>query len=210
MGKHGRRGWAETLSCKHGIDQLDETLSDFSKNSQAALIDHLLAHSVRTDGPFQLRSGAISDWYIDGRKTTYDGAGALLVGRAVLDLLPAAVSAVGGMTMGADPIAMATAVVAVQAGRPMKAFSIRKEPKDHGTGGRLVGPVGKGDAVAILEDTTTTGSALIEAIEVATTEGLTVVMAIALVDRSDGVVAESLKRRDIPYTAMVVPAQLGL
>lgn len=188
----------------------DTTLSDLSRISRTAVIDHLLAHSVRTDGPFTLISGEVSDWYIDARQTTFDGAGAIAVGQAIADLLPENVVGVGGMTMGADPMAVATAAVASQAGRPLKAFSIRKESKTHGTGGRLVGPLKRGDVVGILEDTTTTGSALIEAIDVATNEGLVVALAIALVDRSDGVVALRLVERGIPYTALVVPSQLGL
>lgn len=174
---------------------------------RAALIDHLLAHAVRTDGPFTLRSGEVSSWYIDARQTTFDGAGAACVGKAVAEALPGGVTAVGGLTMGADPIAVATAM---QATPPLKAFSIRKEAKDHGTGGRLVGPVGPGDVVAVLEDTTTTGGAIAEAVDVLRSESVTIACVIALVDRSAGAVARRLAAAGIPYTALVTPPDLGV
>ena len=104
----------------------------------------------------------------------------------MLEVLSDEVDAVGGMTMGADPIAVATALVAAEYGSSLVAFSIRKTEKDHGTGGRLVGPVQGGMRVAILEDTTTTGSAAVEAASYAIDQGLVVVQAIALVDRSSG------------------------
>lgn len=112
--------------------------------------------------------------------------------------------------MGADPIAVATALVATEQGRPMRAFSIRKAAKDHGTGGRLVGPVGSGDEVAILEDTTTTGGAAVEAVEVAMTAGLKIVQVLALVDRSGGAAATRFEKLGLPYQALVVPGDLGV
>lgn len=178
--------------------------------SRSALIEHLSVNALRTDGPFTLRSGQVSDWYLDARQTTLDGEGGWRVARAVLEVLSPEVDAVGGMTMGADPIAMATAMAAASDGRSLKAFSIRKEAKGHGVGGRLVGPVGPGTRVAILEDTTTTGGAFFEAFEVATEEGLTVVQAVTLVDRSEGAVAARFTALDLPYTALIVPEDLGV
>ena len=182
----------------------------FSDSPKQALIDHLRKHAVRTDGPFTLRSGETSSWYIDARQTTFDGAGASAVGAAVLEEVTDDVVAVGGMTMGADPIAVATALVGARVGRPLKSFSIRKEAKDHGVGGRLVGPVGAGDRVVALEDTTTTGSALAEAIEALRVEDVEVVKAVALVDRSGGVAAERMKSIEVEYVALVTPADLGV
>lgn len=184
-------------------------MSDFSKNL-VALRTHLRTHAVRTDGPFTLRSGEVSDWYIDARQTTLDGAGATLVGEAILDLLPASVDAIGGMTMGADPIAIATAVVANLGERRLAAFSVRKEAKDHGTGGRVVGPVHPGDLVAIVEDTTTTGGALAEAIVAVREFGLEVEMAISLVDRSSGKVAGAMADQGVRYRALFTPGDLGV
>lgn len=178
--------------------------------SRSALIEHLRIHGLRLDGPFTLRSGEISDWYLDARQTTFDGRGARLVGAAVLEVLSADVEAVGGMTMGADPIAIATAIVASEKGRPLRAFSIRKTEKSHGVGGRLVGPVSSGSRVAILEDTTTTGSAAGEATDVAESAGLIVSQAIALVDRSNGVARQRFAERGIDHVALVGPADLGV
>ena len=174
------------------------------------LVEHLRAHALRTDGPFTLRSGLVSDWYLDARLTTFDGPGGLLVARAVLGMLDDRVTALGGMTMGADPIAVASAVVAAQQGRPLRAFSVRKQAKDHGAGGRIVGPVAPGDRVAVLEDTTTTGGALLEAVEVVAAAGIDVVQAVVLVDRSGGAVAELLAGRGIPLAVAATPGDLGV
>ena len=167
-------------------------------------------HAVRTDGPFVLRSGETSDWYIDARQTTFSGEGARVVGAAVAAEVPDGATAVGGMTMGADPIAIATAMVASESGRSLAAFSIRKSAKDHGTGGRLVGPVASGDNVVALEDTTTTGSALVEAIDALLAEGVNVVRAIALVDRSNGAARARVEELGVPYIALTTPADLGV
>lgn len=183
---------------------------DFSEDPKKAVVAHLLAHSVRTDGPFVLRSGATSSWYLDARQTTFSGAGATAVGRAMLAEIPDDVSAVGGMTMGADPIAVSTAMAATAAGRQLDAFSIRKAEKDHGTGGRLVGPVSAGDAVVVLEDTTTTGSALAEAIEALRNEEVAVRKAVALVDRSGGAARTRIEGMDVPYVALIEPHDLGV
>lgn len=175
-----------------------------------SLIEHLRSHALRTDGPFTLRSGAVTSWYLDARQTTFSGDGAWLVGEAVLEVVDPAAQAIGGMTMGADPIAVATAMVAARNGRELSAFSIRKAAKDHGTGGRVVGPVPPGTRVVILEDTTTTGGAAVEATEAAVAEGLDVIQAIALVDRSGDRAGEAFAERGIPYVALVRPSDLGV
>lgn len=174
------------------------------------LISHLKSHALRTDGPFRLRSGAMSDWYLDARQTTYSGEGARLVGESVLEVLDPAAVAVGGMTMGADPIAVATAMAGASRGRELKAFSIRKEAKDHGLEGRLVGPIRPGDVVAVVEDTATTGGALFEAVDVLVGEGIDVAQVIVLVDRSDGRVQQLSNDRGIAFRALLSPAQLGV
>ena len=165
---------------------------------------------MRTDGPFTLRSGAISDWYIDARQTTFDGAGAILVGEAVVEVLDSEVTAVGGLTMGADPIAVSAAAAAAAGGRPLRAFSVRKEAKGHGTGGRIVGPVDSDDVVAVLEDTTTTGSAMFEAMDALTDAGIRITQVITLVDRSNGIAANKVGAAGIPYVALVTPSDLGV
>lgn len=175
-----------------------------------ALVKHLITNALRTDGPFTLRSGAVSDWYLDARQTTFDGRGARLVGDAVLSVLDREVEAVGGMTMGADPIAVATAMTAAEQRRDLKAFSIRKEAKDHGTGGRLVGPIDPSMPVAVLEDTATTGSAAVEAARYLLDEGFRIAQAIALVDRSGGKARDSFTELGIEYIGLVVPSDLGV
>ena len=156
-----------------------------------------------------LRSGRVSDWYLDARQTTFSGEGARLVGAAVWEHMADA-DAVGGMTMGADPIAVATAMHAADQGKPLKAFSIRKAVKDHGTGGRLVGPVRAGERVVMLEDTVTTGGTLLDAIEVARSEGLRIVQVLVLVDRSGGEANRRISALGIPYAAVLCPDDLGL
>lgn len=112
--------------------------------------------------------------------------------------------------MGADPIAVATAIVAADEGRPLKAFAIREKPKDHGTGGRLVGPVDPSLPIAVLEDTTTTGSAAVEAARYLLDEGFEVVQAIALVDRSEGRASANFASLGIGHVALITPADLGV
>ena len=176
-------------------------------SARLALIEHLRHYSLRTDGPFTLASGRVADWYMDARQTTFSGEGSRLVAMAVLEVVAPDTVAVGGMTMGADPIALA---IATWSEGRLDAFSIRKATKDHGTGGRVVGPVGSGDPVTVLEDTTTTGGALVEAVEVALEAGLVVVQAIALFDRSGGTVAALMGERGIPYLALATPSDLGV
>lgn len=175
--------------------------------AQIELVAHLRTHGLYTDGPYQLSSGIESDWYLDGRQTTYDGAGGRVVGRCVLEVLDPTATVVGGMTMGADPIATATAVLADTS---LRAFSVRKEAKAHGTGGRLVGPVGAGDRAVVVEDTVTTGGSMAEAINVLRAEGVQVIQAIVLVDRSGGAAATRLGELDVPLVALLTPPDLGV
>jgi len=178
--------------------------------SREALVEHLTVNALRTDGPYTLRGGAISDWYIDARQTTFDGAGARHVGEAVLSVLDPEVAAVGGMTMGADPIAVATALVAADKGRDLKAFSIRKEEKSHGTGGRLVGPIEPSMPLAVLEDTTTTGGAAVEAARYLLEQGFSILQAIALVDRSQGKARAKFAELGIDHVSVIQPEDLGV
>jgi orotate phosphoribosyltransferase len=175
------------------------------------LIAELTARALRTDGPFTLASGEVSDWYVDARQVTCDGRGGSIVADAVLSVLDRAIEAIGGLTMGADPIAFATAFLAPPERLPLRAFSVRKEAKAHGTGGRIVGPLHRGDHVAVVEDTTTTGSALISAMDAVIGEGgADIVQAIALVDRSGGAVAALMAERGVRYVALATPEDLGV
>ncbi|HXR53606.1 MAG TPA: hypothetical protein VN793_01035, partial [Acidimicrobiales bacterium] len=139
--------------------------SGTSKAGLDALAAHLLAHSIRR-GTFVLKSGKTSDWFIDSKQTVCRPEAMLLVADAVLDLVPPEATAIGGLTMGADPVAFVTAAVAASRGRPLRAFSVRKETKDHGGGGRIAGALDRGDKVVVTEDTVTRGTSLLEAARV--------------------------------------------
>jgi orotate phosphoribosyltransferase len=154
-----------------------------------------------------LSSGLESSWYLDGRQTTYDGVGGKLVARCVLEVIDPNATVVGGMTMGADPIAVATAILAE---RPLRAFSVRKEAKTHGTRGRLVGPVGPGDRAVVVEDTVTTGGSMASAVAALQAEGVEVIQALVLVDRSDGAAAVRLAEVGVPLVALLTPDDLGV
>jgi len=149
----------------------------------------LLEKSFRYDPEpvFKLASGRMSNYYIDCRKTTHSCAGKHVIGNLILDLIDAqGVQAVGGLTMGADPIACAVSYAACDRGLDIASFSIRKEPKGHGTRQQVEGDVKAGDRVIILEDVVTTGGSTVKAIEAARREGLEVLGVVALVDREEG------------------------
>ncbi|MFQ5912408.1 MAG: orotate phosphoribosyltransferase [Nitrospinota bacterium] len=136
-----------------------------------------------------LTSGLQSDWYIDGKHTTLHPLGLKLVGELIFDRLRGAgIEAVGGPTMGADPLVTATALVSQLRGEPMAAFVVRKEPKFHGTSAWIEGKnnLREGMKVAILEDVITTGGSILHAIHRAETEGLVVARVLVVVDRCEG------------------------
>ena len=172
-----------------------------------ALIDHLLKHSVRR-GDFVLKSGRRSDWFIDAKQTTCRPDGMLLVADAFLAALPAEVTAVGGLTMGADAVAFATAAIAATRGRNLRAFSVRKEEKDHGAGGRIAGSLEPGDKVAITEDAVTRGVSMLEAAQVVRAVGAETVILIPVVDRG-GTVEALAAEAGLPLRALVTAPDLG-
>jgi orotate phosphoribosyltransferase len=137
-----------------------------------------------------LASGRQSDFYFDGKQTTLHAEGGLLVGKAFYEAIRdvPGVQAVGGITLGADPIATATSIAAFQAGQPLHAFIIRKEPKGHGTGQWLEGRknLPPGTRVVIVEDVVTTGGSSMKAVNRAKEEGLDVLGIVSLVDREEG------------------------
>jgi orotate phosphoribosyltransferase len=175
--------------------------------SDDPLVDHLLTHAVRR-GDFTLKSGRRSDWFIDAKQTTCRPDGMLLVADALLAVLPDDVTALGGLTMGADAAAFATAGIAAARGRPLRAFSVRKEAKDHGGGGRLAGALEPGDRVAITEDAVTRGVSMLEAAEVVRACGAEPVLLVPLVDRG-GTVEAMARRAGIAFRALVTAPDLG-
>lgn len=147
---------------------------------------HLLARNSFRLGDFTLSSGARSDYYIDCRTTTLHAKGAELTGHVFFELLRQQgwkAEAVGGLTMGADPIVVATSVISAQAGHPVHGFLVRKSEKAHGMGRRVEGFQQKGAAVMIVDDVCTTGSSTIQAIEAAREFGFNIVGVACLVER---------------------------
>ena len=172
-----------------------------------ALRRHLLQHAVRT-GDFVLKSGRRSGWFIDAKQTACRPDGLLLVAEAVLDVVPDEATAIGGLTMGADPVAFAAAAVGASQGRLLKAFSVRKEAKGHGAGGRVAGALAPGDRVVITEDTVTRGESPLEAARVVRELGAEPVLIVALVDRG-GTCKAMARAEGIAFRAVVTAPDLG-
>jgi orotate phosphoribosyltransferase len=149
----------------------------------------LLAERSARRGHFTLASGRQSTLYIDARLTTMSPDGLALIGPLALDALSASgwrVDSVGGLTLGADPVSYAIAYASAVAGSPLRAFTVRKEAKAHGTGRLIEGPFRQGDRVAVIEDVITTGGSALRAVEAIRAAGGVVAGVLALVDREEG------------------------
>ena len=149
----------------------------------------LLAERSARRGHFVLSSGRTSTLYIDARLTTMSPEGLATIGPLALDTLRASgwdVQAVGGLTLGADPVAYAISYASMLAGAPVRAFTVRKEAKAHGTGKVIEGPFEPGDRVAIIEDVITTGGSALRAAEAVRAAGGDIAGVLALVDREEG------------------------
>ena len=176
-------------------------------DARTRVLNHLLAHSVRR-GTFTLKSGRSSTWFIDSKQTICDPEVMVDVADLVLDLVPEHATAIGGLTMGADGVSFISAAVAATRGRSLRAFSVRKEVKDHGGGGRIAGALEPGDRVVVTEDTVTRGTSLVEAAEAVVEAGATVVGLVALVDRG-GTVAAMAAQHGWPFAAIFSAEDLG-
>ena len=142
---------------------------------------------VADEPVFRLASGKLSRYYLDLKQITFDPEGAYLIGRLMYELVREfEPTAVGGLTLGADPIAYAVSFVSYMDGSPLKPFVVRKEPKDHGTGKQIEGLVEEGDRVAVLEDVVTTAGSSLKAVRACKTAGLEVIGVFAVVDREEG------------------------
>jgi orotate phosphoribosyltransferase len=172
-----------------------------------ALRDHLLEHSVKR-GDFTLKSGRKSSWFIDSKQTVCRPDAMVLVADGILSVVPDDVDAIGGLTMGADPVAFVTAGVAATRGRALKAFSVRKETKDHGVGGRIAGALDPGDRVVITEDTVTRGTSLLEAATAVREFGAEPVLLVAVVDRG-GTCAAMAAAEGLEFRALLTAPDLG-
>ena len=176
-----------------------------------ALAALLQRRSIR-HGDFVLASGAKSTYYIDCRPSTMSGEGQALIGRMGLAALRARgwdARAVGGLTMGADPVAYAIARASVDAPPPIDAFSVRKQAKEHGTGKRVEGNFAAGHAVVVIEDVITSGGSALQAIEAVVAEGGRVLGVLAVVDREQGG-REKLEAAGHAVETLITATTLGL
>lgn len=181
----------------------------------SALKAILLEKSVRK-GSFVLASGKVSDLYIDCRVSTLDAQGAILVGQlgwqAVIEYLaqnPQRIDAIGGMTMGADPISLAVGMESFrqQPASPLSIFTVRKEPKGHGQGKQIEGNFAAGQRVIVVDDVITTGGSTLKAIDAIEAAGGEVAFALVLVDRQEGG-REAIEARGLSVVSLFTRASL--
>ena len=175
--------------------------------ARAALREHVLAHAVKR-GDFTLKSGRKSSWFLDTKQTACRPDGILLVADVALKIIPKDATSIGGLTMGADPVAFGIAAVGATRGINLRSFSVRKEAKDHGVTGRLAGAIQPGDKVVITEDTVTRGTSLFEAVDVVRAFGAEPVFITVIVDRG-GTCAAMAAEAGIPYQPMLTAPDLG-
>jgi orotate phosphoribosyltransferase len=157
--------------------------------SNTSDLQRLLAERSVSTGNFTLVSGKTSTVYIDARLTTMSPEGMTLIGRLGLERILSMAwnpDSVGGLTLGADPIAFAISHASAITPSPIRAFTVRKEAKTHGTGNLIEGPFKRGDRVVIVEDVITTGKSALQAIHTVETAGGEILGVLALVDREDG------------------------
>ena len=167
------------------------------------LLEVAIARGALKYGDFTLTSGKSSKYYFDGRLLSLDPEGSRCIAEALLPVLQdVGVEAVGGPTLGADPIVAAIAVVSGQWGQGIPGFIVRKEAKAHGTGQSIEGPLRSGSRVAVVDDTCTSGGSLFQAIEAAEAAGCTVVKVAAVLDRKEGG-SDELRRRGYDFAALL-------
>ncbi|WP_447948958.1 orotate phosphoribosyltransferase [Microbacterium aurum] len=170
----------------------------------------LIGEEAVFHGDFTLSSGKKATYYVDMRKLTLDHRAAPAIGRLVLDLVrDLEVDAVGGLTLGADPIANAVLHASVAIGTPVDAFVVRKEPKDHGRGRQIEGAEVAGKRVVIVEDTSTTGGSPLKAAEVVRDAGGDVVAVVTVVDRKTGAQA-AVEAAGFTWRSIIDLDDLGL
>ncbi len=151
------------------------------------LLEIIKKKSLQTNVQRVLTSGRTSTYYIDAKMTTLDPEGAMLVGRMILDVLQSFdIDAIGGYTLGADPIVSVVAALSADTDRPLPAFIVRKEPKKHGERKMIEGPFKQGWKVVVVDDIVTTAGSTLKAIKAVEEEGGEVVLALTIVDRLEG------------------------
>jgi orotate phosphoribosyltransferase len=179
-------------------------------DTRQQLIDHISNEAV-FHGDFTLTSGKKASFYVDLRKVSLDHRVAPLIGQVMLDLIADVpdVVAVGGMTMGADPVATAILHQGAARGLAYDAFVVRKEPKDHGRGKQVEGPELEGKRVIVIEDTSTTGGSPLKAVEALKKVGAEIAAVAVVVDRNTGA-REVIEAAGYPYLAAIGLDDLGL
>jgi orotate phosphoribosyltransferase len=185
--------------------------SEWGDQDSQQLVALLKREALRI-GSFTLASGRPSHYYIDGRKVTLSAEGASLIGRGMLDLLAPYqdVAAVGGLTIGADPIVGATLAMAPAHGRErLTGFLVRKEAKAHGTASLIEGPLEAGSTVAIVDDVATTGGSSMRAIEAVESIGCKVAVVAVILDRLEGA-ADTFAARGYPFRSLLTIRDLGV
>jgi len=180
---------------------------DIMRAQRADLLAEIQAKAV-VHGAVTLSSGQRADWYVDLRRVLLDGPAARLAGRVMLDLTSGLeFSAVGGLTLGADPVAAAMMHAAAEQGRALSAFIVRREGKAHGLQRRIEGPDVAGRAVLAVEDTSTTGKSVLAAVDALRDAGAEVVGVAVVVDRG---ARAAVERQGLPYLSAFGIADLGL
>lgn len=171
----------------------------------------LLKKEALKKGRFVLSSGKISHYYLDGRLITLSPEGAYLVASIVLDMIKGKhIDAIGGPTLGADPIVGAVACLSYMHKIPLKTFIVRKSVKEHGTQRQIEGPALKaGSKIILVDDVATTGKSLVEAKEALDKIGAKVKGAVVIVDRDEGA-KENLAKADLPLEAIFKIEDFGL
>jgi len=171
----------------------------------------LLAANSFKRGDFVLSSGARSPYYVDARLTTMSPEGLRLIGSLGFEALRALgwnADSVGGLTLGADPIAYAISYFSAQTASPVRAFTVRKEPKAHGAKQQIEGPFRASDACVVIEDVVTTGASAIRAVEAVRVGGARVLGVLAVIDREEGG-AEEIQKRGVPVHCLVRVSELA-
>jgi orotate phosphoribosyltransferase len=185
--------------------------SNFIGYERERLISVLKRDALKT-GTFTLASGRTSHYYVDGRKVTLSAPGAAIIAAGVLEQLALRpeIKAVGGLTMGADPIVGASLGLAPSAGLGhLSGFLVRKEAKTHGTGNLIEGPLEPGTTVAIVDDVATTGGSSITAAQAVEAIGCKVAVVIVVLDRLEGA-AEAFAARGLPFYPLLTIRDLGV
>lgn len=179
-------------------------------NDKRARLLALIKEKALFRGDFTLASGKKSKYYIDLRLVTLDSEGSYLIAEILYDMLKKRqIDAMGGLTMGADPICCSFAAVSYLKGRPTPAFIVRKEEKGYGKGKRIEGPLKAGSNVVIVDDVATTGGSMIKAVEAVEKEGCRVETIMCVVDRGEGA-AEEITRRGYSFESIFDRSDLGL